>query len=145
MMDFVNYTGEGVDGGDVAYGVICDLSKAFDTLNHENLLKKLYHYEIRGTAHAWFRSYLTDRTQYVYWMGETSGKLPLSTGVPQRSVLGPLLFLLYINDLPSCTDVLKVVLFADDPNLILRGKDPKILAETLTTELEKVNDWFERK
>jgi hypothetical protein len=140
MLDFVNFTAEGVDGGEVVYGVFCDLSKAFDTLNHENLLKKLHHYGIRGNAQAWLWSYLTDRTQYVHWMGKSYERLLLSTGVSQGSVLGLLLFLIYINDLPSCTDTLKVVLFADDSNLILKGDDPKILAETVTTELEKVND-----
>jgi hypothetical protein len=72
MLDFVNFTGDGVDGGEVAYRVFCDLSKAFDTLNHENLLKKLHHYRIRGHTQAWVRSYLTDRTLYIHWMGESS-------------------------------------------------------------------------
>ena len=117
-------------------------SVAFDTLNHENLLRKLHHYGIRGTAQAWFKSYLSNRTQYVSWMGKDSDVLALTTGVPQGSVLGPLLFLLYVNDLPSSTDKLKVVLFADDSNLLLKGNDPKILAETMTSELEKVSDWF---
>jgi hypothetical protein len=142
MIDFVNYIGEAVDSGDVVYGVLCDLSKAFDTINHQCLLKKLDHYGVKGTALSWFHSYLTDRSQYVLWQQASSGLLALTTGVPQGSVLGPLLFLLYINDLPSATDLLKVVLFADDSNLAIRGKDPKILSQIMTAELANISDWF---
>jgi hypothetical protein len=70
MLDFVPHIGEGVDNGEIAYGVFCNLSKAFDTINHDNLLKKLEHYGIRGMALAWFRSYLSGRTQFVSWKGK---------------------------------------------------------------------------
>ena len=99
--------------GHYAIGVFCDLSKAFDTLNHSILLEKLDHYGIRGTALNWFESYLSNRFQYVDLNGHSSSRLLLATGVPQGSILGPLLFLLYINDLPSASN-LKCVTFADD-------------------------------
>jgi hypothetical protein len=86
MIDFVNYIGEAVNSGDVAYGVLCDLSKAFDTINHQYLLKKLDHYGVKGTTLSWFQSYLTDRTQYVFWQQVTSGLLPLTARVPQDSI-----------------------------------------------------------
>ena len=69
-------------------GVLMDLSKAFDTLDHKILLDKLYHYGIRGVAHDWFRNYLSDRKQYVYINGTSSEQLPISCGVPQGSILG---------------------------------------------------------
>merc|ERR1711954_328063 len=128
-------------GNQFAIGVFCDLSKAFDTLNHEILLNKLNHYGIRGKANMWFRSYLTERKQYVELNNKKSSTLSLPTGVPQGSILGPLLFLIYINDLPSAAN-LKCASFADDSNFIIQGSDLANLTTSLTKELEHVSDYF---
>ena len=122
-------------------GFFLFFSKAFNTLNHEILLNKLDHYGIRGTANKWFKSYLRDSTQYVELNGKRSCSLPIETGVPQGSILGPLLFLIYINDLPSASN-LKCVSFADDSNLLIQGNDLRTLTLQLTKELEGINDFF---
>ena len=96
---------------------------------------------IRGIAQAWFKSYLGNRQQYVELNGYRSTTLPLPVGVPQGSILGPLLFLLYINDLPSATN-LKSVMFADDTNLLIQGKNLDALTASLNSELEGINDYF---
>ena len=108
---------ETIDKGKFGCGIFIDLRKAFDTVNHKILLQKLDHYGIRGSALSWFESYLDNRKQYVYVNGETSDLKIISCGVPQGSVLGPLLFLLYINDLPNISNVLDFYLFADDTNI----------------------------
>ena len=89
----------------------------------------------------WFESYLVNHSQYVELNGHKSCKLPLTTGVPQGSILGPLLFLIYINDLPSASN-LKCVNFADDTNLLVQGNDLKILSDTLNTQLVGISDYF---
>ena len=140
-LDFINYIEEAIEKNDFAIGIFCDLSKAFDTLDHKLLLKKLEHYGIRNKENKWFESYLNNRMQYVEFNGHKSGLLPINVGVPQGSILGPLLFLVYINDLPSAAN-LKSVIFADDTNLITTGSDLLEVVEALNRELSNINDFF---
>ena len=106
---------ETIDNKKYGCGIFIDLRKAFDTVNHEILLRKLDHYGIRGMAQNWFKSYLTNRKQYVSLNGESSELKQIACGVPQGSCLGPLLFLLYINDLPNISEVLQKSLFSQQP------------------------------
>ena len=102
---------ESIDNGKYGCGIFIDLKKAFDTVNHKVLLTKLEHYGIRGVLLNWFESYLTERKQYVFYNGVASEMEVITCGVPQGSVLGPLLFLLYVNDLPNISDKLKFFFF----------------------------------
>ena len=109
---------EYLDKGKIPFPIFLDLSKAFDTIDHYILLHKLNHYGFINSSLAWFKSYLTGRSQYVVIDDITSNRSLIITGVPQGSVLGPLLFLIYINDMHKATDKFKYILFADDTTLI---------------------------
>ena len=99
LLKQINDINEELDKGNCAIGIFIDLSKAFDTVNHKLLLRKMEHYGIRGNALLWFTSYLSDRIQYVSLNHTNSQTLPVTCGVPQGSMLGPLLCLHFINDI----------------------------------------------
>ena len=133
---------ESIDNQKFGCGIFIDLKKAFDTVSHEILLRKLEHYGIRGPALKWFESYLTNRKQYVFYNGISSEIRKVTCGVPQGSVLGPLLFLLYINDLPNISEKLTFFLFADDTNIYYESKDLEELEKTVNEELKKLSLWL---
>ena len=115
-----------------------DLSKAFDTVNRSLLLQKLEHYGVRGIALNWFGNYITKRYQCVKY-NEVSEKKEISCSVPQGSILGPLLFLIYINDIRDSSDLISFVLFADDTNLLMSPKDSNTLMNQMNKELGKLS------
>ena len=123
-------------------GVFMDLSKAFDTLDHAILIRKLEYYGLRGVTIQWFKNYLTNRKQYVYYDSIESELLPIECGVPQGSILGPLLFFIYVNDISYSSNALQYILFADDANVFCSNSDLNTLLRTINTELPKLSKWF---
>ena len=106
------------------------------------MLLKLEHYGIRGSILQWFKSYLSNRKQYVYLNGSTSSLRNITCGVPQGSVLGPLLFLLYINDLPNISKILNFYLFADDINIYYENDSLEVMEKVINAELKKLSLWL---
>ena len=131
-----------MEKGNYSIGLFMDLSKAFDTIDHRILLKKLEYYGIRGVALQWFRSYLHQRKQYVMINGVKSSIQCSDCGVPQGSVLGPLLFLIYINDIVNSSDLFRFSLFADDTVATLSGKNLQTLVSSVNREISNISLWF---
>ena len=131
-----------LDNKTFACGVFIDLQKAFDTVNHAILIDKLHYYGIRGIGNKWFKSYLTNRTQFVSIQGYNSTEKEIKHGVPQGSVLGPLLFLLYINDLHTAISNSSVYHFADDTNLLNINTSPKKMQIQVNYDLKCLYKWL---
>ena len=133
---------ESIDKGKFGCGIFIDLRKTFDTVNHKILLLKMEYYGIRGSALLWFQSYLSKRKQFIFVNGENSELKDITSGVPQGSVLGPLLFLIYINDLPNISNKLDFYLFADDTNIYYENESLEKLESTVNKELKKLYLWL---
>ena len=119
-----------------------DLKKAFDTVDHNILLEKLDYYGIRGVAKDWFWSYLDNQKQYVTLNGSNSSIKTILTGVPQGSVLGPLLFLIYINDLCKCVKYSETYHFADDTNMLQSPSSLETLAKWMNLDIKNLSLWL---
>ena len=141
-MHLVDSITSSIDQKKFTVGICIDLSKVFDTVNHKILLEKLQHYGIRGLALDWIRNYLNDRYQFVEYNGIQSSSNEIKCGVPQGSILGPLFFLLYINDICNVSSILNFILFADDTNLFLSHNDLSFMMNTINSELLKLSEWF---
>ena len=122
--------------------LLIDLKKAFDTIDHRILLRKLYSYGIRGSMLKWMESYLTDRSQYVVFDGKVSQTRGIKCGVPQGSILGPLLFIISVNDICNVSPMLFKILYADDTCVLISGNHLNNLIDRLNTELISLNNWF---
>ena len=133
---------EALDSGHFACGIFIDLQKAFDTVDHDVLVAKLEHYGVRGTPNNWFKSYLNKRKQFVSINGFNSSECLINCGVPQGSVLGPLLFLIYINDLKNSIKYSTVHHFADDTNMLYIDKSLKKISKNVNYDLRGLTDWL---
>ena len=143
LLDLTCHINERLDQNSHTLGVFIDLSKAFDTLNFDILLQKLAKYGVSKSSLTWFESYISGRTQRVTLpCGTLSTELEVKTGVPQGSILGPLLFIIYVNDLPKAVPLLKILLFADDTSCLYSSRDENELFGAMNDELKKLEDFF---
>ena len=133
---------ESLENHEYGIGIFIDLKKAFDTLDHDILWKKLEIYGIRGTALELIKSYITGRKQFVSYKNVSSSLKTIICGIPQGSILGPLLFLLYINDFYRISDIFTTIQFADDTNLFASDSSLPKLIELTNTEIPKFVDWI---
>ena len=139
-----------MDAEKIPFSVFLDLSKAFDTLDHTKLLTILHYYGVRDTALNWFKSYLFKRTQYVECNGSSSSIREIETGVPQGSIQGPLLLMIYMNDIHTVSDNLNFILYADDTTLSCPmcsftrecNGDIELVSILINSELDKIADWL---
>ncbi len=137
-----------MDNNDVPISIFLDLLKAFDTIDHAILLTKLEQYGVDGIPLKLLKNYLTNRKQYVKLQEASSNLLPINTGVPQGSILGPLLFIIYINDFARASAIVDFICYADDTTLFstlnkfinAQNTNPNII---INTELAKINEWLE--
>ena len=142
IMQLVDQISNSSENNQYTLGVFIDLSKAFDTVDHEILIAKLENYGIKENNLNWFKSYLENRKQFIRSDNISTNYQEIVCGVPQGSILGPLLFLIYINDLNEASDVLNLIMFTDDTNLFYSHKNIGNLFFTMNDELVKINEWF---
>ena len=133
-----------MESGSTPTALYIDLSKAFDTLSFDILLYKLNYYGVKGNAFKLLKNYLTNRKQYVVFNSQNSETVDITTGVPQGSILGPLLFSICINDLITISNKLKFIMYADDTTIYfnLEDFDPYHLKRDINNELEKITLWL---
>ena len=144
LVDFILKEMDNIRDIKIPASIFLDLSKAFDTLNFDILLRKLQHYGIDGNSLNLIKSYLTNRFQYVQFENSDSSLLEVKTGIPQGSILGPLFFSILINDLVNCSTKFQFLMYADDTTIYFNLNDfPLINREIkINSELEKVNTWL---
>ena len=142
LNSFIGDILSGFAQGEVTVAAFLDLSKAFDTVAHDILLAKLEHWGVRGVQLQWFTSYLKNRQTCVRYAEHTSSLRPIHCSVPQGSSLGPLLFIIYINDIINTSSLLKFILYADDSVLYLQGNDIPTVINLINHELLLLDDWL---
>ena len=130
-----------VDEGKIVGAIFIDLSKAFDTLSHTKIITKLQSYGVDSIELKWFQDYLFNRTQFVKFGDVLSQGEGVKCGVPQGSIIGPLLFILFYNDFPFCLKHSEVIIYADDTVIFVPGKDVTIIETRLSADMKRINEW----
>ena len=138
ILSLVEYLINSFEDNKITCGIFLDISKAFDTIHHNTLLSKHYKYGIRGNTLNWFKNYFSNGYHFLSTNNTSSSLLRIECGVPQGSILGPILFILYINDLPRVSTKLKFLLYADDNNILCENTDANTIIKTISMEMQKI-------